>query len=189
MDDTAILLKQLKDGSYKAFDILYGRYFDLLYGFIFTLTRSHEQTRELVQETFIKVWINRRKIDVRLSFKAWLYKMARNQLLDRFRKQMQDPLFEDYLNHCADEKLAVNCEEDSFDYEAFRQSLMVAKTKLSPRQAEVFELCKEQGYSATEVATRLNISENVVYNYLSQAITVLRKEMIAHSHLFSLLFL
>lgn len=188
-NDVPILLTRLKNGSYKAFDCLYEQYFDLLYGFVFTLTRSHGQTRELVQETFIKVWIYRQKIDPSLSFKAWLYKMARNQLLDNFRKQWNDPLFEDYLAHCTDEKLAVNSEDDSFDYEAFRNSLIRAKTKLSPRQTEVFELCKEQGYSAPEVAAQLDISENVVYNYLSQAIAILRKEMNSHTRLFSILFL
>ena len=58
------ILRQLKEGSYKAFNTLYEQYFDLLYGFIFGLTRSHEQTSELVQEAFIKVWINRQKIDM-----------------------------------------------------------------------------------------------------------------------------
>lgn len=189
MDTNTLLLKQLKDGSYKAFNCLYEQYFDLLYGFIFSLTRSHEQTMELVQETFIKVWVNREKIEADLSFKAWLYKMAKNQLLDRLKKQLHAPLFEDYLDHCADEDLSVNAEEDSFDYEAFCQSLTIAKTKLSPRQAEVFGLCKEQGYSTTEVSRLLNISENVVYNYLSQAISVLRKEMSSHFYLLALLFL
>lgn len=188
MNNDSVLLKQLKEGSYKAFDCLYEQYFDLLYGFIFSFTRSHEQTKELVQEAFIKVWINRDKIDAELSFKAWLYKMAKNQLLDRLKKQLHSPLFEDYLNHCSDEELSVNAEDDSFDYEAFCQSLTVAKTRLSPRQAEVFGLCKEQGYSATEVARLLNISENVVYNYLSQAITILRKEMSAHVFLLALFF-
>lgn len=189
MDNNTILLKQLKKGSYKAFDYLYEHYFDLLYGFIFSFTRSHDLTTELVQETFIKVWVNREKIDTNLSFKAWLYKIAKNQLIDILKKQLHSPSFEDYLSHCSDEKLVVNSDEDSFDYEAFRQSLIFAKTKLSPRQAEVFGLCKEQGYSTTEVSRLLNISENVVYNYLSQAITILRKEMSSHYYFLCLLLL
>lgn len=189
MNTNTILLKQLKEGSYKAFNCLYEQHFDLLYGFIFSLTRSHEQTMELVQESFIKVWVNREKIETDLSFKAWLYKMAKNQLLDQLKKQLHTPLFEDYLDYCADENISVNAGENSFDYEAFCQSLTIAKAKLSPRQAEVFGLCKEQGYSTTEVSRLLNISENVVYNYLSQAISTLRKEMPSHFYLFVLLLL
>ncbi|RHR55688.1 RNA polymerase sigma factor [Parabacteroides sp. AF17-28] len=182
------ILRQLKEGSYKAFNSLYEQYFDLLYGFIFGLTRSHEQTRELVQEAFIKVWINRQKIDLNLSFKAWLFKMAQNQLKDQLKKQFNNPIFEDYLIHCSDEQLSLN-EQDSFDFEAFNHSLTKAKEKLSPRQVQIFELTKEQGLSATEVADRLQISEQSVYNYLHQALSILRKEMSAFYTLFLMFFL
>ena len=171
------LVIQLTKGSYKAFETLYGQYFDLLYGFIFGLTRSHELTTELVQETFIKVWINREKINPDLSFKSWLYKIAKNNLMDQFRTQLNKPLFEDYLVHCNDEKLAAESGENSFDFDAFRLLLDKAKQKLSPKQAEVFKLCKEQDYSVSEVAEQLQISEQAVYNYLSQTKAILLKEM------------
>lgn len=177
MDQNKALVIQLKNGSYEAFNTLYSRYFDLLYGFVFAMTRSHDLSTELVQEAFIKVWINRQKIDPDLSFKAWLYKIAKNSLLDRLRKQWNNPLFEDYLNHCADENLSVNSQDDSFDFEAFRSLLDKAKRKLSPRQLEIFELNKEQDYTAGEIATQLQITEQAVYNYLSQAKTILQKEM------------
>ena len=177
MDKNKVLIIQLKNGSYKAFNALYGQYFDLLYGFIFTLTRSHDQTTELVQETFIKVWLNREKIDPDLSFKAWLYKIAKNHLLDQLKKQWNHPLFEDYLTHCADENISVNSWEESFDFEAFRNLLNKAKKKLSPRQVEIFELNKEQDIPVSEIATQLQITEQAVYNYLSQAKAILQKEM------------
>ena len=174
---------QLRNGSYEAFDTLYNQYFDLLYGFIFSLTRSHEIATELVQETFIKVWLNRQKIDPALSFKAWLDKIAKNRLIDQFKKKWNDPLFEDYLNYCSDENLQMTSEEGSFDFEAFYILLNKAKQKLSPSQIKVFELCKEQDYSATEVARQLQISEQAVYNYLSQAKAILQKEMSPHKSL------
>lgn len=182
------ILIQLKEGSYKAFNCLYEQYFDLLYGFVFSLTRSHELTRELVQEAFVKVWINRQKIDPDLSFKAWLFKMAQNQLKDQLKKQFNNPIFEDYLVHCSNEQLSVS-EQDSFDFDAFNRSLAKAKEKLSPRQILVFELAKEQGLSALSIADKLQISEQSVYNYLHQALSILRKEMSPFHTLFFLFFL
>ena len=135
---------QLKNDSYKAFDVLYDQYFDLLYGFVFRLTRSHDLTFELVQETFTKVWINRKKIDTEQFFKPWLYTIAKNRLLDHLKKQWSQPLFEDYLNHCDNENIAVNSCEDSFDFEVFYKLLEKAKQKLSPRQAEIFERNKNK---------------------------------------------
>ncbi|WP_106828341.1 RNA polymerase sigma factor [Parabacteroides pacaensis] len=182
------ILKQLKEGSYNAFNCLYEQYFDLLYGFIFGLTRSHETTKEMVQEAFIKVWINRQKIDLELSFKAWLFKIAQNQLKDQLKKQFNDPVFEDYLIHCSNEQLTIS-EQDQFDFEAFNQALTKAKEKLSPRQVQIFELSKEQGLSASEIANKLQISEQSVYNYLHQALNILRKEMSPFYTLFFIFFL
>ncbi|MDO9152467.1 MAG: sigma-70 family RNA polymerase sigma factor [Paludibacter sp.] len=178
----------LKMGSYKAFEALYSEYFDLLYGYIFGMVRSHTQSKEIVQDTFIKVWLHRSKINTELSYKAWLFKIAKNQLLNEIKKNFSDPVFEDYLVHCENNDLAVQADIE-FDLELFRIALVKAKQKLSPRQTQVFEMCKEEGLSATEVAQKLNITEDSVYNYLSQSLALLRKEMKELSFMFFIVFM
>jgi RNA polymerase sigma-70 factor (ECF subfamily) len=181
------LMFDLKNGSYKAFEALYAEYFDLLYGYVFGMIRSHNQAKEIVQDTFIKVWLHRAKIDPELSFKAWLFKIAKNQLLNDIKKNFSDPVFEDYLSHCENNQIVAQPDQE-FDLELFRIALVKAKQKLSPRQVQVFEMCKEEGLSATEVANKLNINEASVYNYLSQALSVLRNELKELSFLFFLFF-
>ncbi|MCD7938261.1 MAG: RNA polymerase sigma factor [Tannerellaceae bacterium] len=188
MSEHKELVIQLKKGSNKAFNLLYEEYFDLLYGFVFSLTKTHEKTKEIVQETFIKVWIYRQQLDPDLSFKAWLYRIARNQVLDQVKKQFREPTFEEYLQ-LTGEEATIDAQETDFDYDAFRDSLENAKQKLSPRQLEVFKLCKEEGLSVAETSQQLNVSEQVIYNYLSQALKILRKEMANHRFLFTLFFL
>jgi RNA polymerase sigma-70 factor (ECF subfamily) len=166
---------------------LYAEYFDLLYGYVFGMIRSHNQAKEIVQDTFIKVWLHRAKIDPELSFKAWLFKIAKNQLLNDIKKNFSDPVFEDYLSHCENNQIVAQPDQE-FDLELFRIALVKAKQKLSPRQVQVFEMCKEEGLSATEVANKLNINEASVYNYLSQALSVLRNELKELSFLFFLFF-
>lgn len=185
---TTELTEKLKNGSYKAFEQLYNEYFDLLYGYVFGMIRSHNQAKEIVQDTFIKVWLHRSKIDPELSFKAWLFKIAKNQLLNDIKKKYSDPMFEDYILHCEDNNLIAQPDQE-FDLELFRIALIKAKHKLSPRQVQVFEMCKEEGLSATEVAQKLNITEASVYNYLSQSLSTLRNEMKELSFLFFLFFI
>jgi RNA polymerase sigma factor (sigma-70 family) len=182
------LMFDLKNGSYKAFETLYAEYFDLLYGYVFGMIRSHTQAKEIVQDTFIKVWLHRSKIDPELSYKAWLFKIAKNQLLNDIKKNYTDPMFEDYILHCEDNNLVAQPDME-FDLELFRIALVKAKNKLSPRQVQVFEMCKEEGLSATEVAKQLNITEASVYNYLSQSLATLRNEMKELSFLFFLFFI
>jgi len=182
------LISKLKAGSYTAFEALYSEYFDLLYGYIFGMIRSHNQTKEIVQDTFIKIWLHRSKIDPNLSFKAWLFKIAKNQLLNDIKKNFSDPVFEDYLIHCENNQLTAQSDQE-FDLELFRIALIKAKEKLSPRQVQVFEMCKEEGLTSKEVANILNINEATVYNYLSQALSVLRNEMKELSFMFFLFFI
>jgi len=169
-------LEQLKTGSYKAFTEIYNQYFDLLYGFVFKIVHSHEIATEVVQNTFIKVWENRKSINPEGAFKSWIFKISKNDLIDQFRININNPLFEDYMNYCNNENITVS-QENTFDFELFKSALEKAKTKLSLQQVKVFELCKEHGLSTKEVAQQLQISEQTVYNYLSQSISFLRNKL------------
>ena len=57
------------------------------------------------------------------------------------------------------------------------KALEKAKTHLSPRQKEIFELNKEYGMSISEISSRLSVTEQVVRNQLSAALKVLRTEL------------
>ncbi|GBU07827.1 RNA polymerase subunit sigma-24 [Bacteroidales bacterium] len=182
MEKTILELIELKKGSYKAFTSLYEQYFDLLYGFVFNLTHSHDLTQDLVQDTFIKIWINKEQINTELSFKSYLFKIAKNQIIDQLRKLFRNPVFEDYQKYAEEEALAENNSDAKIDFDEFNRLLGKFKKKLSPRQCKVFEMCKEEGLSASVVAKELKISEQAVYNYLSQALKLL-KQQIKHPYL------
>ena len=147
------------------------------------MTHSDALAKDIVQETFIKVWVRREQIDLDMSFSAFLFTMAKNQLLNEFRRQANSPLFlEDVvLNETAIER--------KLSFEEFNHRLEIAKQKLTPRQRELFELNKEQGITITEIAAKAFISEQSVRNQLSQALHVLRKELGKYALLFSLFFI
>lgn len=124
-----------------------------------------------------------------VDFGHRLFTMAKNQLLNEFRRQANSPLFlEDVvLNESGDgEETAI---ERKLSFEEFNHRLEIAKQKLTPRQRELFELNKEQGITITEIAAKAFISEQSVRNQLSQALHVLRKELGKYALLFSLFFI
>lgn len=126
-------LADLKQGSYKGFKSLYEQYFDSLYRSVYGLVHSHTLIKEIVQDTFIKVWVHREQIDLTLSFKFYLFKIAKNQLVDKFRRQLRDPLFEDYMVYC-ENFTTTECEiEKQLDFDEFNQLLISKKKKLTPR--------------------------------------------------------
>ena len=183
MDVERIYLERLRSGSYRDFTKLYESYASRLYAFALHLTHSDALAKDIVQETFIKVWVRREQIDLDMSFSAFLFTMAKN------RRQANSPLFlEDVvLNESGDgEETAI---ERKLSFEEFNHRLEIAKQKLTPRQRELFELNKEQGITITEIAAKAFISEQSVRNQLSQALHVLRKELGKYALLFSLFFI
>ena len=132
MDVERIYLERLRSGSYRDFTKLYESYASRLYAFALHLTHSDALAKDIVQETFIKVWVRREQIDLDMSFSAFLFTMAKNQLLNEFRRQANSPLFlEDVvLNESGDgEETAI---ERKLSFEEFNHRLEIAKQKLTP---------------------------------------------------------
>lgn len=175
--------------SYKDFTCLYEIYAPQLYAFVFKLTRSKIQTKDILQETFIKIWVHRKQTDPDQSFKSYIFTIARNLVLNEFRKNINNPILSDYIEYCNLEELSENPTEQKIDFDEFNQRLQKAKKKLTPRQKEIFEMNKEYGLSIQEIASQIAISEQSVRNQLSAAIQQLRNEMKEYLLLFILLFL
>ena len=83
----------------------------------------------------------------------------------------------DYIEFVNDSKLADISTLQQIDLDDFLLRLAKAKQHLSPRQKEIFELVREQGHSIKEVAERLGIVEQVVYNQLSLAVKTLKQHL------------
>lgn len=167
----------LINGSYSDFTRLYELYSPRLYAFIHSLTHSESFTKDIVQETFIKVWVHRKSIDREQSFKSYLFTIAKNQLLNEFRKQVNRPVSLDELQPTREELQIENNAEQEVSLEDFNLQLDIAKKQLTPRQRELFELNKEQGFSIAEIVEKTAISEQSVRNQISLAMHILRKEM------------
>ncbi|MDR0541348.1 MAG: sigma-70 family RNA polymerase sigma factor [Dysgonamonadaceae bacterium] len=182
-------IKQLKEDSHEAYAILYKLYLSDLYAFIYSVTSSKDFTEEVVQETFVRLWENRADINLGTSLKSYLFTIARNYMLNEFRRQINHPVFSEYIEYANQLKLSENATEKQLDFSEFCEELHKAKKKLSARQLEIFHLNKELGQSVQSIALRLGIAEQSVRNQLSAALSTLRKEMKNFSALFTFLFL
>lgn len=180
------LIEKLNKGSYEAFDELYSLYADSLYGFALLHTRSRVQAEDIVSDTFLKVWNMRASISPAGSFKAMLFTIAKNQMIDVFRKQINRPEFEEYILFCEHENLLDNTSEEKIYYDDLIGKLAVAKQKLTPSQRKTFELSREEGLTGSEIALLLNLSEQTVKNHLTAALKILRAELRKYNYLFAL---
>lgn len=183
------LIKKVKSGSYEDFTRLYFNYADLLYGFVLNLTKSPVDAEDILQETFLKIWQTRENISLETSFKSYLYTIARNLIIDSFRKKINSVAFEVYIQSDIYQNYSENNIEDEIYFDEFLENFNEAKKKLSSRQLEIFELSRERGYSIKDIAEKLSLSEKTVKNQLTFALKILRSELSFRYYFFLFLFL
>ena len=182
------LIKNIKNGSEKAFKTLYSQWVSRLYRFVYQYLKSESATDDVVQETFMRIWTNREHLNPDHSFKSYLFTIAYHFLLKELKRQINNPSMEEYVEY--QNNLATKGDEipNELDYDRFKYALEKAKSHLSPRQREIFELNKEYGISISEIAEKFSITEQVVRNQLSAAIKVLRSELKEY-HLILIIFI
>ena len=83
----AQLIELYMEGNFKALDGIIYRYSQPIFRFVFHTINNTEETNDIVQETFIKVWKNIRKFDQKKSFRTWLFTIAQRTMIDFLRKR------------------------------------------------------------------------------------------------------
>ncbi len=67
--------------------LIINRHIKNLYRFVFGLVGNDSAAEDITQDVFVKVWKNLKKYDDKYSFKTWLFSIARNTVIDYFRKK------------------------------------------------------------------------------------------------------
>ncbi len=80
------LVKKYLKGDENSLRILYERHIPSVYNFISRISPSETDVDDIVQDAFVKAWKNLKKFNPELSFKTWLFTIAKNVLLDKLKK-------------------------------------------------------------------------------------------------------
>lgn len=177
-------INALRNGSYKAFNMIYEEYADQLYMFVLLQLRDHNAAADIVQETYMRLWANRSHLNCFGNLKQFIFAIARYRIIDLLRKRMSQPRFEEYLEYCSDMTDSPMTPEDVMMYDDFLRQLAKAKEKLTPREREIYELSREHQLSSAEIARRLGLAEQTVKNTLTAALKTLRTALAGSSMMF-----
>lgn len=170
--DEDILLLRLKSGDKGAFDQLFNRYAPRLGYFCLRLI-SRVDAEEVVQETFLRLWETRDKVDVALNFNTYITTIAKNLIYDMFRRKLVEQRYYQKIQPILQEQLTVENEL----YKANLQEVMLDRiNKLSVQQREVMML-KSKGFNNDEIAGLLGISKRTVETHLNKAYKKLRNDL------------
>lgn len=189
IDDEKALILALRSGSEHSYNQLYKLWVSRLYRFVYGYVKSESVTDDIVQETFLRVWMHREELDPTHSFKSYLFTISYHLLLKELRRQLQNPLVEEYVSYTSMLRTSEEEAAEQIELDQFEEALKQAKMKLTPRQREIFELNKEMNLPVADIAVRLSISEQVVRNQLSASLKVIRAELGRFSYISFLIML
>ena len=166
------LLARVAEGDERAFGIVFHHYRSKIYSYAFHLSGDTAQADELVQEVFLKVWLNRDKLPHVLRFENYLFTIARNQVFDMLKTIARESEFRRQIAGFLD--AGANPVEDQLLNRENELRLRQALDQLPPRQRLIFTLSRSQGMKHEEIADHLNISRHTVKTHLVQALKTLR---------------
>lgn len=169
------LLRQLKNGDRKAFEKIYVKYSKVLGFFLMGYLKSVEDTEEVIQDAFIKIWENKKAIDPNQSFKNYLFKISKHVFLNKLRrKNVEENYRNNFLANFSEED---NSTENSIIFSDYEEFYIKAVNNLPPKRRNIFIMSRKQGLTYDEIAKKLNISQKTVEKQMSEALRYLRTQL------------
>lgn len=168
-------------GSAEAFEVLYGRWRRQIYRFLIRQCDGAGTADELYQDVWLRVVNARRQYTVAAKFSTWLFRIARNRLIDHWRSESRKPV--------AELREADDCETDPVDNVAAPDELQPEKImernervrlvvgaveSLPDAQREAFLLHEEGGLTIDEIAMLTGVGNETAKSRLRYAMTRLR---------------
>jgi len=169
------VLTKLSEGDSAALQLLVETYFPILCRFAEKFVPDSSLAKDIVQETFIKVWNNKPTFDNVMSLKGYLFTLTRNGCLNliRGRERQENRHMMAAAGHPM-ETASVLTEIVRSEYMA--QIYQVVET-LPSRMQEIFYLSYEEGLTVKAIAQQLNMDVKAVKNQKYKVLVALRSRL------------
>lgn len=173
-NDKEALLK-LAEGNLFAYRFLFDHHFTDLCNFLLVYLHSRELSEEVALEIFTYIWEKRDTLEIRTTFKSFLFAAAKNKAISHYRKT-QIAVFTSLESG---ENLLSDLSE-SYEYmenKELRELIDAAIGKLPEKSRQVYRLAWEENLSHKEIAGQLGITPKTVENHIGIALRKLRESL------------
>ncbi|GAA3591470.1 RNA polymerase sigma-70 factor [Flavivirga amylovorans] len=174
---TSFSIKPLSEINLKTYEKLYHSYYNKLCVYALKYTPDRSLIQDVVQDTFIDLWSNRKKVTITSSVKSYLYRMVYYKLMDAFKKaSKKNNAYLEYYQSSI-EVFSTTLESDD-DY---KNNLLIklneCMEKLPKRCKTVFFAKKISGLKYSQISKQFNISIKTVEGHLRRGYVSLKSCM------------
>lgn len=175
--DIANIIKEVKSGNKMAFRYLVEEHQQYAFNVAFRVVCNEEDAKDVVQESFIKIWKNIDSFNAKLKFTTWMYKIIINSAVDKLRSAKRAKMI--HIDKVSEKLFCL--EKHSQDVQIENRELGDMITLISDglpeKQKLVFVLRDLQGFNSIEVQSILDMPETSVKSNLYNARQFVRKKL------------
>ncbi|OQX96455.1 RNA polymerase subunit sigma-24 [candidate division KSB1 bacterium 4572_119] len=175
------LIERFQNGDLYAFDLIVKRYKNQLLNFIFRFLGNTEEAEDLVQETFLRVYRNRKAYQKVAKFSTWIYTIAGNLAKTELRKRKRRRFFS--ISELGYNEKDYDISDDAYNPEKdvdgrMKEAIIHNQImKLSPKFRQVILLRDVQQLSYEEISEIVNIPLGTVKSRVNRGRLKLQEKL------------
>lgn len=154
-----------------------------LYNYALHLTMNPNDAEDLVQETYLKAYKFFNSFERGTNCKAWLFKILKNNYINRFRKNSREPgkvdydLIKDFYHSIKDTRVDTTEADSDYFHSLMHEEVYQALQSLPEEFREVIQLCDIEGFTYEEIANMVESPIGTVRSRLYRGRKLLRGQL------------
>ncbi len=177
LNDNELIIKIL-DGDKDLYAKIMDKYHNELFKYVYNMVNNYNETEDLLQEIFFKLYKHLKKFDSsKSSFRTWMYRVSKNYVLNYLKsskKRMSNASVEynDDINQASE-----NIEEQAVNDERINLIIKAMGKLLKPKHYEIMHLYYFSNLTVKEISETLEIPDKTVYKAINTSIEKIKKEV------------
>ena len=167
------LVEMVKDGLPRTYRELVKRYRSKIFAYLFRLVGNRDEVEDLLQNVFVKVYSNIKRVDTQKKFSSWIYRIAHNEAVNYLKKRSRRHTISiDDVQSSKDKLEIMDMSKSPIDAwigKELKNEMQEALEKLSPKYKEVLMLRYFLDKSYEEMSEILGRPVNTVGTLLNRA--------------------
>jgi len=185
--DERELCIRIADGDEQAFAEVYYKYVALLFPYLSSLTKSESAAEEIIQNSMLRIWLNRDKLVEIENLRGWIFRIASNEAKNHFKKVATfNRVKDNYEDELMRPSVSTDTENTAFE---IKRIVGNAIDRLSPQRKKIYKLNREDGMKVSEIAEALGLSPETVKKHLYTALEQIREELKQNGYTLSVFLL
>lgn len=188
-DQIITWVRDAADGNQLAYGYLYTHHYPRLQVAITFITQDKDESEEILQETFLRIWKTKEKLLLVRSFEDYAFRVAKNLLFDHLRRKKVHLKAIDAITMQLKEDDVTNGGDQQLVYKEYHDIATRAIDTLDPRKKEIFLLRTQEGLSFEEIADRCGIAVVTVKKHFYASFHTIRELLNEHGGVFTFLLI